>query len=63
VELTKIKRIYDWMISPQNENNLKTNRQDFYKFVEEHDKRRGTNFNETFPEFLDFINECKEIKI
>jgi hypothetical protein len=63
VELTKIKRIYDWMLSPQNENSLKTNRHDFYKFVEEHDKRRGTNFNETFPEFVNFINECKEIKI
>lgn len=29
---------------------LATNRSDFIKFVDEHDKRRGTNFLKTFPE-------------
>jgi len=35
------------------------NRARFYKFVEEHDARRGTNFLEAFPEMEDFYNICK----
>ena len=37
-----------------------TNRKDFVKFVDEHDRRRGTNFLQTFPEMTKFYNECKE---
>ena len=32
---------------------------DFYRFFTEHDKRRGTNFEETFPEMKGFWNECR----
>jgi len=35
------------------------NRQDFVSFVDEHDKRRGTNFLKTFPEMTGFYNLCK----
>ena len=35
------------------------NREDFVKFVDEHDKRRGTNFLETFPELTNFYNKYK----
>jgi hypothetical protein len=28
--------------------------------VDEHDKRRGTNFLETFPELESFYNKCKK---
>jgi organic radical activating enzyme len=34
-------------------------RKDFAAFVDEHDKRRGTNFLKTFPEMIDFYNLCK----
>jgi organic radical activating enzyme len=37
-------------------------RKDFAIFVDEHDKRRDTNFLETFPEMKDFYNFCKTIK-
>ncbi len=63
IEITKIKRIYDWMISEQDEETLKRNRFNFYKFFNEHDIRRGTNFLETFPEYTEFYNECKNIKL
>ena len=33
-----------------------TEHNDFVAFVDEHDKRRGTNFLETFPEFAEFYN-------
>jgi hypothetical protein len=43
-------------------NELNRNRKDFAIFVDEHDKRRGTNFTETFPEMEEFYRMCKEIK-
>jgi organic radical activating enzyme len=63
MEIPKIKRIYDWMITPQDEKMLNVHRKDFYNFFNEHDIRRGTNFGKTFPELNDFYNNCKEIKI
>lgn len=63
VELQKVKRLYDWMVAPQNEKMLNVNRYDFYKYFSEHDKRRNTDFCKTFPEFEDFFNQCKNIKL
>ena len=63
MEIPKIERIYDWMISPQDEEELQINRRNFYNFITEHDKRRGTNFCKTFPEYEDFYNHCKTIRI
>ena len=34
---------------------------DFYHFFNEHDKRRGTNFIKTFPEMIDWWEECKRL--
>lgn len=36
-------------------------RKDFTIFVDEHDKRRGTNFLDTFPEMEEFYNICKKL--
>lgn len=38
---------------------VEQNQKDFASFVEEHDKRRGTNFQNTFPEMNDFLQKCK----
>ena len=38
---------------------VEQNQKDFAAFVEEHDKRRGTNFQNTFPEMNDFLQKCK----
>ena len=35
-------------------------RTDFYNWFTEYDKRRNTNFLETFPEMEKFYNECKQ---
>ena len=39
---------------------LGRSKKDFYKFVNEHDRRRGTDFLKTFPEYELFYNECKK---
>jgi hypothetical protein len=66
VEIQKMKRIYDWMVSVKwaeetNDINLITHRYNFGKFIEEHDRRRGTDFKKVFPEFADFYEETKKI--
>lgn len=37
------------------------NRIDFYRFFNEHDKRRNTDFVKTFPELENFHNYCREL--
>ena len=59
IEISKVNRIYDWMMTDEDDNSINTNRKDFKIFVDEHDKRRGTNFIKTFPEFEDFYNKIK----
>jgi len=59
VETSKIKRIYDWSISGMAEYDLGEERRSFIKFVDEHDKRRGTNFLKTFPELEEFYKKTK----
>jgi organic radical activating enzyme len=34
---------------------------DFIRFIDEHDRRRGTDFLKTFPEMAEFYNYCKEL--
>jgi MoaA/NifB/PqqE/SkfB family radical SAM enzyme len=63
VEIQKVRRLYDWMISPQNPDEQLKHRYSFYKFFNEHDKRRGTDFCKTFPELEEFYNFCKTITI
>jgi MoaA/NifB/PqqE/SkfB family radical SAM enzyme len=62
IEIQKLKRIYDWMISPQDANKQMANRKDFHTFFTEHDRRRGTDFLKTFPELEEFYNFCGTIK-
>ena len=60
-EIDKLKRIYTMVkTSVENPNEwLPGNRKDFVLFVDEHDKRRGTNFVETFPELADMYRKWK----
>ena len=56
-EVTKLQRVVDWMHEHRRED---TNTMaDFYRFFDEHDRRRKTNFLETFPEMSDWYNNCK----
>ena len=63
LEIQKIKRIYDWMVSPEDEYETEKRRYNFYKFFQAHDERRGTDFKKTFPELADFYTECSKIKL
>jgi hypothetical protein len=60
-EIYKLRRIYNIIkneLGNPNPNNT-VHRQDFIKFVDEHDRRRGTNFLETFPELSIMYNDFK----
>jgi organic radical activating enzyme/predicted transposase YbfD/YdcC len=59
VEIQKIKRIYDYAKSESNFD-VEGNRKDFVKFVDELDRRRGTDFLTTFPQLKELYAEYKE---
>jgi len=59
IEINKMKRIYDWSKSDIDSKKLKLERNNLVKFVDEHDKRRGTNFLDTFPELEEFYYDNK----
>ena len=65
IEIQKVKRIFDWRTTnwPEKENQVKEQRYNFGKFFQEHDKRRGTNFVEVFPELEDFYHSTLEISL
>jgi hypothetical protein len=62
-EADKLKRIYEMGINSVAAKNkfVDINRIDFVKFVDEHDRRRGTNFLQTFPELGEFYDFCKSL--
>ena len=49
------------MISPKDEKKLKVQRSNFGRYFQAHDKRRGTNFQETFPELANFYQDCLKL--
>ena len=57
-EIQRLQRIIDQMGSKKNQFANET-KADFYKFFDEHDKRRNTNFLKTFPEMSEWYDECK----
>lgn len=60
VEHMKLTRVLDWVKQNRYEGEeLAVNRRDFAKFVDEHDRRRGTDFHAAFPELRNFYELCK----
>jgi len=59
-ELHKIRRLQDYFESRLKDpmKNLDVFRRDFKVFVDEHDRRRGTNFLQTFPQMKEFYTLC-----
>ena len=60
-ELHRLDRDIAWMrdgqdLDPQV---INQNKADFYRFFNEHDRRRGTDFLKTFPEMREWWQECK----
>ncbi|WP_339068683.1 twitch domain-containing radical SAM protein [Teredinibacter turnerae] len=63
-EINKLKRLIEFIkSSPQGDENidLADSRKDFIRFVDEHDRRRGTSFRRTFPELNSFYDLCSEM--
>ena len=62
-EADKLKRVYEMVahsIGNKNEY-VDGHRRNFVKFVNEHDRRRGTDFLSTFPEFQESFNEWSKL--
>ena len=57
-EIDQIERLAKFMCSDLP--NLEQLRKDFAIFYHEYDRRRGTDFKQTFPELADFIDHCSE---
>lgn len=59
-EIHRMERLY--YVVRDNMGNTEANlmqRKNFVSFIEEYDKRRGTNFFETFPQYEGFYHECE----
>jgi organic radical activating enzyme len=61
-EIHRFERIYKLFENHVKNNQSKIQDQkDFAAFVIEHDKRRGTSFQNTFPEMNEFLQKCKQL--
>ena len=58
-EIDKVKRLYDWAVEPMPKEEEILHKKNFTMHFREHDKRRKTNLKETFPEMIEFIEECE----
>jgi hypothetical protein len=56
-EIQRLQRVADWMREHNRED--KGAQADFYRFFKEHDQRRKTDFEKTFPEMAEWWAECK----
>jgi len=54
-ERKKVRRVIAWFERMEETPSRDRLREDFVKFVDEHDRRRGTNFKATFPGLVDQI--------
>lgn len=63
IEYEKFRRVRDYFAAANySEEQIREGRKDFYTWFTEYDRRRGTNFLETFPEMQNFWNLCSQIK-
>jgi organic radical activating enzyme len=58
-EAEKFRRLYDLVANKTAQPNDRLYQKDFVAFVDEHDRRRGTNFLATFPEFEKYYWQWK----
>ena len=56
-EVQRLERDIAWMRSGSNTSSPQ-HLADFYRFFTEHDRRRGTDFEKTFPEMLTWWKQC-----
>jgi organic radical activating enzyme len=64
VEIAKMKRVRDYFYNDTHnitEEYRLNARKDFAKFFPEYDRRSNSNLADTFPEFTEFLEWCKEL--
>jgi organic radical activating enzyme len=62
MEIEKFRRVVEYMRNTHySEERVYEGRKDFGNWFQEYDKRRGTNFSETFPELQNFYENCKNL--
>lgn len=60
-EYEKFSRVVKYMETTKySDAKLKEGRKDFYNWFTEYDRRRGTNFIDTFPEMYNFYINCRD---
>ena len=60
LEYEKFLRVVKYMESSiYTPEKLKEGKRDFFNWFTEYDRRRGTNFQKTFPKLVGFYNDCK----
>lgn len=57
-EMDQVLRLCDFML--QEPTTIERDKKDFALFFDEYDKRRGTNFDEVFPNLIEFKRNCIE---
>lgn len=60
-EVDKVRRLYEWALTPLNSSDAVVAKKNFDLFFTEHDVRRNTNISKTFPELKEFIKECRQL--
>jgi hypothetical protein len=60
-EIQRMRRDIAWMRegAKLDANYVKLQRANFYRFFNEHDQRRKTDFLATFPQMMEFWEECR----
>ena len=60
-EILKLKRNLAMMKEGTSDEQLITNRKQFYQFIKQYDQRRNTDFLTTFPEMKPYWLECEKL--
>lgn len=60
-EINKIENLVQWVKSRQEAHLEPKRRSDFFRFINEYDKRKKSNFNQLFPEYKSFYISCKQM--
>jgi organic radical activating enzyme len=62
-ETQKLINVLGWVDSqrahPEGLSTIESDRADFFSFITEYDRRKGTDFHQLFPEYRGFWMECK----
>jgi hypothetical protein len=62
IEKEGMERLIAWMRQPDPpKETLERDRADFFRMFNEYDRRRGTDFEKTFPEYREFWRHCANL--